>query len=98
MKTTNEAITIMKNLELNTMKANKETKAQRILATGYKLALMYGTENICVFIDSPKYSKKLKLQIIDAANEKGLNLRLDGTKLYNKYTKRYFACNNIVKA
>lgn len=55
-------------------------------------------EHLHIYADSVKYSKKLKLQIIEVAKKNGYNWELDNSRLYNSYSKRYFTCNNIIRS
>lgn len=74
-------------------------KAAKIFKQALELATeVNDLQHLHVYADSVKYSKKLKLQIIEIAKQNGYNWKLDDTKLFNCYSRRHFTCNNIIKA
>lgn len=74
-------------------------KAEKIFKSALEIAKEGNDlEHLHIYADSVKYSKKLKIQIIEVAKKNGYNWELDNSRLYNSYSKRYFTCNNIIRS
>ena len=80
------------------MKTQITTAAEKRFANAMEIIKTNGEpiEYLPLFLDSVKYSKTQKLSLIAVAEKNGYSLKLDGEKLFNKHTKRYFTCNNII--
>lgn len=74
-------------------------KAIKIFKQALEIAIeVNDLQHLHVYADSVKYNKKLKLKIIEVAKQHGYDWKLDDSKLFNSYSKRYFTCNNIINA